>query len=207
MPAFIPEAIASRTAFTRKVTPAELYDSLVFALPALFVFAGNRWSQTVPHAFIERVQLAVTAVSACAVCSYVHSRLALEMGLSEEEITRYLTGTIDDPNPAEAKALLFAEHFAETRGRPSADAYAAFAEAYGHRASRILVAAMQLMLAGNLIGLPLSARRARRNGMPYTDSSVAYEWGMVLGFWFMVPVAALHAFLRTLTLRPTLVTA
>ena len=207
MPAFIPEAIAARTSFTRKVTPGELYRSLVFAMPALVVFARNRRSQIVPSAFLERVQLAVTAVSACAVCSYVHSRMALEMGLSEDEITGYLTGDVEDPDPAEAKALLFAEHFAETRGEPSAAAYAAFIEAYGPEKSRILLAAMQLMLAGNLIGLPLSARRARRNGAPYTDSSVAYEWGMVLGFWFMVPLAALHALLRTLTLRPALVTA
>lgn len=202
MPAFIPDAIAARTSFTRKVTPAELYTSLVFAFPAAVAFARNRRKPTVPHAFLERVQLAVTAVSACAVCSYVHSRMALEMGLSEDEITGYLTGSIDDPDPAEAKALLFAEHFAETRGEPSAAAYKAFVDAYGPAQSRILLAAMQLMLAGNLIGLPLSARRARRNGAPYTDSSVGYEWGMVLGFWAMLPLALGHALVRGLLQRP-----
>ena len=159
--AFIPQAIAERTAFGRKVTAAQLYDSLLFAIPAAREFARNRRTGKVDAAFIERVQLAVTAVSACVVCSYVHSRMALELGLSEGEITGYLTGTVADPQPEEARALLFAEHFAETRGRPTRAAFEAFEAAYGAEAARALLAAMQVMLAGNMIGLPLSARRAR----------------------------------------------
>lgn len=201
---FVPQAIAERTSYSRKVTVGELYGALVDGMRAAPVFGWNRRTQRVDEAFLERVQLAVTAVNACAVCSYVHSGLALKMGLSEAEIHGMLTGEGQTPHPHEAKALLFAEHYADTRCRPERAAYDALLAAYGRPTARVIVAAIQLMIVGNYIGLPLSARRSRKRGKPYSDSSVAYETGMVVLFFLIIPPALVHASVRALLGRPAL---
>ena len=189
----IPALIEARTSFKRKVTFAELCDSLLLAHRAIVPFLRHRKTKLVDVQFVERLQLAVTAVSECAVCSYVHSKMALEMGLDETEIEQYLTGNNDEPRPGEAHGLVFAEHYADTRGRPSRAAYDAFVGAYGIKKAKIILSAIQLMLAGNMVGLPMSARRARRHGKPYTASSPAYEWGMLAAFVLAVPVTFVHA--------------
>ncbi|MGZ7044570.1 MAG: carboxymuconolactone decarboxylase family protein, partial [Methanobacterium sp.] len=40
--------------------------------------------------FIERIMLAVTEVNDCALCSYAHTKRALECGMSNEEIQKIL---------------------------------------------------------------------------------------------------------------------
>jgi AhpD family alkylhydroperoxidase len=190
---FIPATIEARTSFKRKVKFGELYNSLLHAHRAIVPFWRNRRTGPVDERFLERLQLAVTAVNECAVCSYVHSKMALEMGLDETEIEQYLTGNSKEPRPGEAHGLVFAEHYADTRGRPSRMAYNAFVNAYGDAKAKIILSAIQLMLAGNMVGLPMSAWRARRRGKPYTDSSRTYEWGMLAAFALAVPVTFVHA--------------
>lgn len=46
--------------------------------------------------FIERIMLAVTEVNGCEVCSYAHTKMALEAGMSNEEIKNMLAGTSED---------------------------------------------------------------------------------------------------------------
>lgn len=42
--------------------------------------------------FVKRIMLAVTEVNGCEVCSYAHTKSALEMGMSQTEIQEILSG-------------------------------------------------------------------------------------------------------------------
>ncbi|WP_085558880.1 carboxymuconolactone decarboxylase family protein [Carnobacterium iners] len=42
-----------------------------------------------PH-FMERIMLAVTQVNGCSVCSYTHTKMALEVGMKSEKIKNIL---------------------------------------------------------------------------------------------------------------------
>ena len=43
----------------------------------------------------ERVMLAVTQVNHCTMCSFAHTQMALESGMSQEEIAMLLSGEYD----------------------------------------------------------------------------------------------------------------
>ena len=60
-----------------------------------YMFKSKRKKELSPS-FIERIMLAVTQVNCCAICSYAHTKKALESGMSNKEIQNMLSGIIDD---------------------------------------------------------------------------------------------------------------
>lgn len=191
----IPDSIALRNSYKQKFTLRELYRTWVFLPVAIARFVANKKQQKVSSQFLERLQLAVTEVNACPACSYAHTYMALKEGLSPEEINSFLSGDGKWVRPEEAKAMMFAQHFAEQGGCPGKDAVLALEEEYGLEAADVMISAVQLMLAGNIIGLPYSAFQARLKGKPYKGSSIGYEIGMQLAAFALIPPAFLHGIL------------
>lgn len=194
----IPEAIASRREFKRKFSFLELYRSLVFVPRAMSTLAGNNKSNLVSKEFVERLQLAVTEVNGCPACSYQHTKMALQKGMSNEEISSFLSGGDEFIKPEEAKAILFAQHFADSRGFPKKYTYDAIVKEYGAKQAAIILSAAQVMITGNIYGIPYSAFQSRLKGQPYKDSSLFYEIGMLLGGILLLPIAIVHGVLRGL---------
>ncbi len=62
--------------------------------------------------FKERIVLAVTEVNGCIMCSYVHTKLSLKAGLSNEDIKEILAGDLDGIPADESLAVLFAKDYA-----------------------------------------------------------------------------------------------
>jgi AhpD family alkylhydroperoxidase len=196
------ESVIQRDEFKRKFSFGELYRSFVFAPRAMRKLIGNKKSKLVDLHFVERLQLAVTEVNGCAACSYQHTQMALKQGMSNEEINSFLSGAGDYTKPEEAKAIMFAQHFADSRGFPKKYAYDAIVEEYGEKEARIILSAAQTMIAGNMFGIPFSALLSRFQGKPYKDSSLFYELGMEIGGIIALPFAIVHGFLRGLVGLP-----
>jgi len=76
--------------------------------------------EIVDGAFRERLMLTVTAVNGCRYCSWAHARQALVTGITGDEVRSLLTGEVGDSPAAELPALLYAQHWAESGGRPEA---------------------------------------------------------------------------------------
>src|SRR5690606_20160255 len=157
---------------------------------------GNKRKKLVNKDFVERLQLAVTEVNGCAACSYAHTYMALKQGMSSEEINSFLSGDGTFINQDEAKAIIFAQHYADTRGFPKKDAYDSLVDEYGKLKVEIIISAIQLMHAGNIYGIPYSALISRLKGKPYKDSSLIYEIGMHIGGLILFPIALIDGFLR-----------
>ena len=88
--------------------------------------------------FRERLILAVTAVNKCRFCSFAHTRAALREGVSREEVNGLLSGTFDGVPDPERTAVLYAQHWAESKGEPEPGAAERVASEYGpETASRI----------------------------------------------------------------------
>ncbi len=83
----IPDSIVSRREFKRKFSISELYSGLVYTPRAMSKLIGNNKSHLVNNKFIERLQLAVTEVNGCVVCSYQHAKMAVRQGMSNDEIS------------------------------------------------------------------------------------------------------------------------
>lgn len=192
----IPEEIGNRTMYRRKFSFSELYLAYLLVPGAFSRILRNNKRNFVSKQFVERVQLAVTEVNGCAACSYAHTYLALKQGLSVEEIHAFLTADQSAVAPEEAKGILFAQHFADQRGRPSKEAFDALMDEYGEDAAWTLLAAAQLMLVGNIYGLPYSAFVSRLRGKAFEGSSLFYElWMQVVGI-LVLPLALAHGRLR-----------
>ena len=194
----IPKSISSRAEFKRKFSLWEMYRAAVFAPRAKLKVDENKKNKLVDKKFVKRLQLAVTEVNGCTICSYGHAKMALRQGMDNEEINSFLSGGDNFIKIKEAKAIIFAQHFADSRGYPKKYAYDSIVEEYGKEEAQIILSATQTMITGNMYGIPLSAFQSRLKGKPYKDSSLFYELKtLTLGVVFF-PIAIIHGFIRGL---------
>lgn len=122
----------------------------------------------VSHAFRERLMLAVTAVTGCRYCSWAHTGAALRSGVPKDEVAGLLAGSVDDCPADEAIALLYAQHWADTNGRPDSEAVERLMQNYDTETSRTIDTILHMIRAGNYIGIAyarlLERLSFRRNG-------------------------------------------
>ena len=140
--------------------------------------------------FSERIMLAVTEVNGCELCSYAHSRFALDAGMDETEVRDLLGGVVDGVPGRELAGVAFGQHYADTRGHPDAAAWDEVVQQYGEESLCVLLAA-RTMMWGNALGIPMSALRARLRGRPYPDSTLGYEIGTSIAGTLVTPLGIL----------------
>lgn len=151
--------------------------------------------------FIERIMLAVTQVNDCAICSYAHSKMALERGMSNEEIHKMLSGIMDAVPTNELTAVMFAQHYADTRGNPSRESWQRIIEIYGVSKANGILGSIRTIMIGNTYGIPWSSFFNRLRGRPDPRSSLWYEIRMMLGT-ILAPISFAHALLSDLFRKP-----
>lgn len=191
-------SIDSSKEFKSKFSFWELYRALVCIPRAVLKLAENNKINLLDKKFLERLQLAVTEVNGCPACSYQHTKMALRLGMSNEEISSFLSGGNEFIKPSEAKAIIFAQHFADSRGVPKKYAYDAIVKEYGEKKASIILSAIQVMMVGNMYGIPFGAFQSRLKGQAYKDSSLVYELVMLFGGIVFLPIAFVHGTIRAL---------
>jgi AhpD family alkylhydroperoxidase len=194
----IPDSIGLRIEYKRKFSLWEMYHAFILIPSAAIKMIGNKRKKLVDKDFVERLQLAVTEVNGCAACSYAHTYMALKQGMSSEEINSFLSGDGKFIKQEEAKAIIFAQHYADTRGFAKKGAFDSLLDEYGNQKVKIIISAIQLMHAANIYGIPYSALQSRLKGKPYKDSSLIYESGMNIGGLILFPIALIDGFLRSI---------
>jgi len=103
-------------------------------------------------AFQQRLMLAVTAVNQCRYCSWVHTRQALQSGLSREEVRGLLCGNLENCPEEEALALLYAQHWAEANAKPDREWVEKLVDTYGAQKAQAIDVVLRMIRVGNLIG-------------------------------------------------------
>ena len=149
--------------------------------------------------FIERVMLAVTEVNGCPLCSYAHTKMALEAGMSNEEIHKMLSGVMEDVPEEDLQAVMFAQHYADTRGNPSKESWDRVVESYGMVKAKGILGAIGGIMMGNALGIPWGSFFNRFKGEPDERSSLGYELGVIVIGSIMIPVAMVHALFASIT--------
>jgi AhpD family alkylhydroperoxidase len=147
--------------------------------------------------FIERLMLAVTEVNNCSICSLTHTKMALHSGMDHEEIQNMLSGVIDDVPAEETAAVLFAQHYADTRGNPTLESWERIIEVYGISKAKGILGSVRAMMIGNTFGIPWSSFFNRLRGKPDERSSLPYEISMILGT-ILIPISCIHALISDL---------
>ena len=142
----------------------------------------------------ERVMLAVTEVNGCAGCSYAHAKMALEAGLTPEQIQDMLSGMIDDIPKEQLSAVLFAQHYADTLGKATLEAWEGLKHEYGKKLALGILASARIIMMGNAIGIPIGLFVGRfKKGDKDERRNIWYELSIIFGMFIIIPVAAIHA--------------
>lgn len=152
--------------------------------------------------FAQRIRLAITEVIGCELCSYAHTKYALEAGMDRAEVRDLLGGITQGVPDAQLPAIAFGQHYADTRGHPGPGAWRAVVAQYGEQQALCVLVATRTMMWGNAVGIPLSALRARFQGRPDPNSSLGWEMRTTLGQLLVIPVAALDGLLSGLRVGP-----
>jgi AhpD family alkylhydroperoxidase len=155
-------------------------------------------SQNMSHQFMERIMLAVTEVNGCELCLYAHTKKALESGMSAEEIQKMLAGVIDDVPNKEVYGIIFGQHYADTRAKPSLKAWNQINDGYGQELALGVLAVTRVIMLGNALGIPWGSLRKRVKGKADSRSSLGYELAILLSAVIMIPVGGIHAFVARL---------
>ncbi|MBN2285984.1 MAG: carboxymuconolactone decarboxylase family protein [Tissierellales bacterium] len=177
---------------------SELYWICYKAMRTIRYLSKAKKSKDLDEGFIERIMLAVTEVNGCAICSYAHSKMALEAGMSNEEIQKMLAGIMTDAPPEEMSAVMFAQYYAESRGNPSAEAWNRIVEIYGLSKARGILGAIRIIMLGNAYGIPWSSFFERFKGKPDVRSNILYETAVIIIGSLLLPVAMIHAVVSNL---------
>ncbi|MCH4266652.1 MAG: carboxymuconolactone decarboxylase family protein [Solobacterium sp.] len=189
--------------------PGEAYVNLWHGFRAIPLLKKSQKEGLLSDQFRERIMLAVTAVNGCAMCSYAHTGMALETGMSEQEIKKMLAGEAEGIPEEELPAVLFGQHYADQRGKPTEASWKRLNEVYGAPEAAAVLSAVQMIMLGNTYGIPAGSLKSRIHGDKAgidTRSSAGYEVGMLLLLIPYIPAAAVTALTASLFHLPMLKT-
>lgn len=117
----------------------------------------------------EKVMLGVTSVTNCGLCQWGHSHWAMAHGVPLEEVNQILrqeNEALAAKDPAEAAAILFAQHYAENLDRIDPASIENLREYYSDAQVSEILAYIRAITLGSLTGNTLDALfgRFRREG-------------------------------------------
>lgn len=177
---------------SRIFSPIEFYMHLPRAFRAMPVMARSQRKGLISKAFTEKIMLGVTQVNGCRYCSWFHSRVALKEGISKTEIHTLLGGEFEGVSEDEVLALLYAQHYADTNGKPEEGSRKKLYETYGRERARGIEASIKAITVGNIYGIAFDGLMRRLKGRKMEGSKLLYELGIVFGSLLMFPVALVH---------------
>lgn len=177
----------------RTYTPGEAYTVTHEMFRTMGHFPRGKNKNPLGSAFVERLMLAVSQVNGCALCSYMHTAEALKAGLSAEEIRDILSGSIDNVPREEGVAVLFAQHYAESKGCPEKASWQRLVENYGQEKALAILAVIRTIMFGNVFGIPLGSLLNRIRGKKGQCFSLLYELGLLIMAVPFFLVGSLHA--------------
>ena len=185
-------------------TVFELYQIMTLAFRSIPLLKRAKNAGKMDKSFLERIMLAVTEVNGCAACSYYHTKVALEEGFSAEEIRAMLGGNFVDVPKEQLSGVLFAQHYADLRGKPSRESWSRIVEEYGEVGAYGILAVTRMIMMGNAIGIPSGSFALRFRGKADPRSNVFYELLMMLAMVVFLPLTGLTAILLNLFKAPIL---
>ncbi len=171
----------------------ELFRIMTLAFRSIPLLKKAKAAGKMDKAFLERIMLAVTEVNGCAMCSYYHTKVALEEGFRAEEIRAMLGGNFADVPEEQLGGVLFAQHYADQRGKPSRESWDRIVQEYGETGAYGILAVTRMIMMGNAIGIPSGSFLLRFRGKADPRSNVFYELLMMLAMVVFIPLAGLTA--------------
>jgi AhpD family alkylhydroperoxidase len=116
------------------------------------------------RALREKLMLEVTSVNDCRYCQWGHTHWAMAHGVPLEEVNQILGQQIESlqaKNPAEAAAILFAQHYAENLDRFDPESIENLRKYYSDDQVAEILAYVRAITLGSLTGNTVDALLGR----------------------------------------------
>ena len=155
----------------RTLTPDNLWRTVANVVASGPVLLAALVRPKTSAALREKVVLGVTSINDCRYCEWGHTHWALANGVPLEEVNQILGLQVESlaaKNPAEAAAILFAQHYAEHRDRFDPESIGNLREHYSEAQVAEILAYVRAITLGTLTGNTVDAflDRFRRQGQP-----------------------------------------
>ena len=150
-------------------------------------FVETMLNPVISKPFSESISIAVTQVNGCKLCSYTHAKNALKAGMTEEEVDFLLAGGFDNAPKEQLEALLFAQHYAETKGNPDPVTKQKLLDTYGEEKTKDIMSHILMMTLTNLHGNVMEAFTLRLKGKPVEYSNLWQEIAVSVNFFKVMP--------------------
>ncbi len=157
-------------------------------------FVETILNPVISKSFSESISLAVTQVNGCKLCSYTHAKNALKAGMTEDEVEMLMSGDFGKMPKEYLEALLFAQHYAETKGNPDPIIIKKLQELYGKEKIKDIMSHILIIMLANLHGNTLEAFKLRLKGEPVEGSSFWQELAVLFNFFKIMPIILFKMF-------------
>ncbi len=135
-------------------------------------------SKRISHSLQEKILLSTTSVNKCILCARFASEMAFKEGVNQEEILSILNMDLNKNNKCNKDdiiALLFAQNYAETNGKPNKDIKEHLYNYYGKNKADDIVVLTKKSHFFNLSGNTYSAFISRLKGQKAKNSNILFE--------------------------------
>lgn len=144
----------------RKFTIIEYIPIMFKAAYSFILMKMLKRKRLVNKQFKERIMLAVTEVNGCALCSYMHTKMALKTGMSIDEIKQILSGELSDVPDEQVIAVLFAKDFAFNKETIDKEFYNKLIDQYGFLRTKLIIYIVNFITMTNAMGISLDLFKA-----------------------------------------------
>lgn len=189
---------------SRVFTIKEQLQNIVCASKSFVVLRSKRKSGLLNKRLKERIMLAVTEVNGCQMCSFVHTKIALQSGMSRENIQKILSGDTSSIPVEDAVAVLFGQHFADQLEDPTDEAIYRLVEEYGFEKAELIVAACNMITMTNGMGISMDHLWRRIRFKKADKSKVLYELFNPLLTMTLFPIFISFHFMKTVYKKASL---
>lgn len=125
----------------------------------------------------ERIMLAISEINGCALCSYVHTKLALQAHMDVSEIQTLLAGDLEGVPQDDVLAVLFAKDFAANKEVIDPEFYQKLVTYYGLKQARAIVCASHVITMTTSMGISLALLK---NTLTFHHQKGSRVWNEVL---------------------------
>jgi len=151
-------------------------------------FVEAHLNPVISKPFSESVSLAISQVNGCKLCSYTHAKNALKAGMTESDVEFLQAGGFNNVPKEQLEALLFAQHYADTKGNPDPETSQKLLDTYGEEKTKDIMASILMMNLTNLHGNTMEAFILRLKGKTVENSSFWRELAVIINFFKIMPV-------------------
>jgi len=164
-------------AFTKRIfTPKTYFIELVFLGKNIFKILKIFTNKNTNNKLTEKILMVISVANDCKYCIWLDVNLAEKRGVTASEIQQLLNLNLDSEIPEqELNALIYAQHYAESNGKPNPIMTQNLFDFYGNNEAKKILLTIRAEMFGNLYFNTWKAFISRLKGKPAPNSNVIFE--------------------------------